>query len=237
MDLDTLIQNVADQAPSDQPLDLLATAVAHHEELTAQADQLLDYFIHGAREQDCSWAQIGEVLGVSKQAAQQRHRGVFGRIFGRSGRGGTRRLFQRFTDRARNSVVQAQVEARKLSHNYIGTEHVLLGLFADDESVAAKVLHGFNVSRDDVVREIESRIGRGDQAAKRGHLPFTPRSKKALEHALKHAHDLGHNYIGTEHVLLGLISEDEGVAAQILAGRDVTPARARDAVVTTLTSP
>jgi ATP-dependent Clp protease ATP-binding subunit ClpC len=124
-------------------------------------------------------------------------------------------MFERFTDRARRVVVLAQEEARMLNHNYIGTEHILLGLIHEGEGVAAKALDSLNISLDAVRQQVEEIIGQG-QAAPTGHIPFTPRAKKVLELSLREALQLGHNYIGTEHILLGLIREGEGVAAQVL---------------------
>ncbi len=124
-------------------------------------------------------------------------------------------MFERFTDRARRVVVLAQEEARMLNHNYIGTEHILLGLIHEGEGVAAKALESLNISLEAVRRQVEEVIGQGQQAPS-GHIPFTPRAKKVLELSLREALQLGHNYIGTEHILLGLIREGEGVAAQVL---------------------
>ncbi len=124
-------------------------------------------------------------------------------------------MFERFTDRARRAVVHAQDEARELNHNYIGTEHLLLGLMREPESVAARALQELNISQDAVREEVIQIIGRG-QGVLTGHIPFTPRAKKVLELSLREALQLGHNYIGTEHILLGLIREGEGVAAQVL---------------------
>ncbi|GIU97927.1 MAG: hypothetical protein KatS3mg013_1730 [Actinomycetota bacterium] len=124
-------------------------------------------------------------------------------------------MFERFTDRARRVVVLAQEEARMLNHNYIGTEHILLGLIHEGEGVAAKALESMNISLEAVRQQVEEIIGQG-QAAPTGHIPFTPRAKKVLELSLREALQLGHNYIGTEHILLGLIREGEGVAAQVL---------------------
>jgi ATP-dependent Clp protease ATP-binding subunit ClpC len=124
-------------------------------------------------------------------------------------------MFERFTDRARNVVVLAQDEARLLNHNYIGTEHILLGLIHEGEGVAAKALDLLGISLAAVRQQVEEIIGRGQQAPS-GHIPFTPRAKKVLELSLREALQLGHNYIGTEHILLGLIHEGEGVAAQVL---------------------
>ena len=124
-------------------------------------------------------------------------------------------MFERFTEKARKVVMHAQEEARGLDHNYIGTEHLLLGLVAEEAGVAADVLFASGLTADKVRSEIERRIGRGSEPAK-GHIPFTPRAKKVLELSLRQALQLGHDYIGTEHVLLGLIREGEGVAAQVL---------------------
>ncbi len=124
-------------------------------------------------------------------------------------------MFERFTDRARRVVVLAQDEARMLDHNYIGTEHILLGLIHEGEGIAAKALESLGISLDAVREQVEDIIGRG-QAAPTGHIPFTPRAKKVLELSLREALQLNHSYIGTEHILLGLIREGEGVAAQVL---------------------
>jgi ATP-dependent Clp protease ATP-binding subunit ClpC len=139
-------------------------------------------------------------------------------------------VFERFTDRARRVVVLAQDEARMLNHNYIGTEHLLLGLIREGEGVAALALGALGISLEDARRDIEEIIGQG-QAAPTGHIPFTPRAKKVLELALREALQLGHNYIGTEHILLGLIREGEGVAAQVLQKLGADLARVREAVV------
>jgi ATP-dependent Clp protease ATP-binding subunit ClpC len=124
-------------------------------------------------------------------------------------------LFERFTDRARRVVVLAQEEARLLNHNYIGTEHILLGLIHEGEGVAARALESMDISLESVRSQVVEIIGQGSQAPS-GHIPFTPRAKKVLELSLREALQLGHNYIGTEHILLGLIREGEGVAAQVL---------------------
>jgi ATP-dependent Clp protease ATP-binding subunit ClpC len=125
-------------------------------------------------------------------------------------------MFERFTDRARRVVVLAQEEARMLNHDYIGTEHVLLALIHEGSGVAARALESLGITREAVRQQVEEIIGRGQQPARGGHIPFTPRAKKVLELSLREALQLGHNYIGTEHILLGLIREGEGVAAQVL---------------------
>ena len=135
-------------------------------------------------------------------------------------------MFERFTDRARRVVVLAQEEARMLNHNYIGTEHLLLGLIHEGEGVAAKALESLGISLEAVRQQVEEIIGQGQQAPS-GHIPFTPRAKKVLELSLRESRQLGHDYIGTEHILLGLLREGEGVAAQVLGrlGADLTRVR------------
>jgi ATP-dependent Clp protease ATP-binding subunit ClpC len=139
-------------------------------------------------------------------------------------------MFERFTDRARRVVVLAQEEARMLNHNYIGTEHILLGLIHEGEGVAAKALESLGISLDAVRNQVEEIIGQG-QSAPTGHIPFTPRAKKVLELSLREALQLGHNYIGTEHILLGLIREGEGVAAQVLQKLGADLNRVRQQVI------
>jgi ATP-dependent Clp protease ATP-binding subunit ClpC len=139
-------------------------------------------------------------------------------------------MFERFTDRARRVVVLAQEEARMLNHNYIGTEHILLGLIHEGEGVAAKALESLGISLEGVRAQVEEIIGQGQQAPS-GHIPFTPRAKKVLELSLREALQLGHNYIGTEHILLGLIREGEGVAAQVLVKLGADLNRVRQSVI------
>ena len=139
-------------------------------------------------------------------------------------------MFERFTDRARRVVVLAQEEARMLNHNYIWTEHILLGLIHEGEGVAAKALESLNISLEAVRQQVEEIIGQG-QAAPTGHIPFTTRAKKVLELSLREALQLGHNYIGTEHILLGLIREGEGVAAQVLQKLGADLNRVRQTVI------
>src|SRR4030088_1367248 len=139
-------------------------------------------------------------------------------------------MFERFTDRARRVVVLAQEEARMLNHNYIGTEHILLGLIHEGEGVAAKALESLGIALEGVRQQVEEIIGQGQQAPS-GHIPFTPRAKKVLELSLREALQLGHNYIGTEHILLGLIREGEGVAAQVLVKLGADLNRVRQQVI------
>ena len=139
-------------------------------------------------------------------------------------------MFERFTDRARRVVVLAQEEARLLNHNYIGTEHILLGLIHEGEGVAAKALESLGISLEGVRGQVEELIGQGGSSPS-GHIPFTPRAKKVLELSLREALQLGHNYIGTEHILLGLIREGEGVAAQVLVKLGADLSRVRQQVI------
>ena len=139
-------------------------------------------------------------------------------------------MFERFTDRARRVAVLAQEEARMLHHDHIGTEHILLGLIREGEGVAAKALESLGISLEAVRQHVGEITGQGQQAPS-GHIPFTPRAKKVLELSLREALQLGHNYIGTEHILLGLIREGEGVAAQVLVKLGADPSRIRQQVI------
>jgi ATP-dependent Clp protease ATP-binding subunit ClpC len=151
-----------------------------------------------------------------------------GQVLLRSAR--RRTMFERYTDRARRVVVLAQEEARRLNHNYIGTEHILLGLIDEGEGIAARALESLGISLDAVRQQVEEIIGQG-QHAPSGHFPFTQRAKKVLELSLREAVQLGHNYIGTEHILLGLIREGHGVAALVLVKLGADLNRVRQQVV------
>ncbi len=139
-------------------------------------------------------------------------------------------MFERFSNRARRVVVLAQEEARMLNHNYIGTEHILLGLIHEGEGVAAKALESLGISLEAVRQQVEEIVGQGQEAPS-GHIPFTPRAKKVLELSLREATQLGHRYIGTEHILLGLIREGDGVAAQVLVKLGADLNRVRQQVI------
>jgi ATP-dependent Clp protease ATP-binding subunit ClpC len=142
-------------------------------------------------------------------------------------------VFERFTARARQVVVLAQDEARTLQHNYIGTEHLLLGLIREQEGIAARTLAGLGVTHEQVHGQVARIVGQGDEVTT-GQIPFTPRAKKVLELALREALSLGHKYIGTEHLLLGIVRESHGVAMQILLDAGVDAETVRNAVVGTL---
>jgi ATP-dependent Clp protease ATP-binding subunit ClpC len=145
-------------------------------------------------------------------------------------------LFERFTERARQVVVLAQEEARTLKHNYIGTEHILLGLLREEEGLAARVLESLDITVERVRAQVVRIVGSGEEVTS-GQIPFTPRAKKVLELALREALSLGHNYIGTEHILLGLVRENEGVAARILLDFDADSDKIRNEVIRMLSGP
>jgi ATP-dependent Clp protease ATP-binding subunit ClpC len=140
-------------------------------------------------------------------------------------------MFERFTDRARRVVVLAQGEARSLNHSYIGSEHILLALFQEGSGVAVRALEAMQISPDAVRQQIEQVSNPGKTPPNAGHIPFTPQAKKVLELSLREALQLGHNYIGTEHILLGLIREGEGVSAQVLLGLGANLDRTREQVI------
>src|SRR5580700_5925066 len=144
-------------------------------------------------------------------------------------------MFERFTNHGRHTVVLAQEEARRLQHNYIGTEHVLLGLLGESGGVAARILESFGMSVEGTRQEVKTIVGTGSGAIS-GHIPFTPRAKKILELALREALQLHHNYIGTEHILLGVIREGDGVGAQILKRHSADLMPIRMAVIDLLAS-
>ncbi len=170
----------------------------------------------------------------AKEAPMQRWRPLVVKMGMATMRRQPKGMFQRFTDRARRVVHLAQEEARLLRHNYVGTEHLLLGLLYEGEGIAARALESLGISLEVVRARVEEIIGRGQITAS-GHIPFTPRAKKVLELSLREALQLGHNYIGTEHLLLGLLREGEGVAAQVLAGFGTDHARVRELVQELLT--
>lgn len=241
-DLEHLINAILADTPSDDPLGQLAAAARMRDDLDELAEEVLGHFVEQARQAGCSWSQIGTALGVSKQAAQQRHtaaESVARRLLGRMserrrGRGGG--LFRRFSDPAREAVVLAQEEARALNHHHCGTEHVLLGLLRVRAGVAAQALGSLDVSPDDVRARIAELAPPGETTPP-GHIPFTAGAKKALQLSLRECIRLKHNSIGTEHVLLGLLRLGDDVALQILNACGVDDARAREAVLGLLARP
>jgi hypothetical protein len=243
--LEELISQTRSQAATLEPLALLASAAHVQQELAELGEQLLDHFVQEARAAGCSWSQIGTALGVSKQAAQQRHssmRSVLSKVLGsREYRGW--RPFTRFTAPARQAVVLAQEEAKRLRHEYVGTEHLLLGLLAegavepqgagDGGGVAAQALRDAGITLEAARAGLVELVPPGEPAPS-GQLPFTPRAKKVLELALREAMHLRHDHIGTEHLLLGLLREGEGLAVQLIVSAGVPPDRLREAVLSRL---
>ncbi len=210
--LHDLIETVRRDAESDDVLDQLATARAIVTDLSETGDAVLGHFVDRARGSGRSWTEISNVLGVTKQAVHKRF---------------TKLSMERFTIRARRTFDAAPQQARALGHSYVGTEHLLLALHTEPEGVAAQVLIGAGVGSDAVEAAVLRLVARQDGSVE-GELPLTPRAKGALAGALAVALDLGHNYIGTEHLLLGLYREPQGLAAQVLVqlGLDEDTARA-----------
>jgi hypothetical protein len=215
VNLDELIAAVEE---TEGALDRVSAAAAVKDQIEALGDELLDHFVKEAREQGCSWTQIGEALGVTRQAAQQRHGGLIARLI----EGLSEGRFKRFTPRARAAVVAAEAAARERNHEWVGTEHLLIGLVAnEDGNVAESALARLGVDRPSIVQAVDELVGPGTEPVT-GHIPFTPRAKKTLELALREALRLGHNYIGCEHIVLALARVDKGVAACILTEDGVT---------------
>ena len=236
--LQSLVASVEKTAGAERSLDRVQAAAEIAAELNSLGDELIDHFVTEARESGSSWAQVGERLGVTKQAAQQRFTSpqrIFGRIVraSRRAKGQARQLWTRFTDKARRAVVNAQEEARDLGHNYIGTEHLLLGVLSERGSLGEKVLVEMGLSLEGARATVEQEVGRGD-APHAGPMPFTPRTKKVLELALREALALGHNYIGTEHLVLAIACKGEGLGAEIMQAQGVTYERLRGRLVALL---
>lgn len=216
MELDDLIGEVE----GDDALHRLSSAMGVKAELDELADALIGHFVEEARRAGRSWSEIGAAMGVSKQAAQQRHT---------SERPSKRERMPwtfgtRFTERAKTAVREAQRQAAELGHGAIGTEHLLLGILGVPNGIGGRVLLAHGVTREDVMSKIGSsgapRSGNGR------HLPFTPRAESAMERSLGNALRLGHNYVGTEHQLLALFDQPDGVAARVLAEAGLTKADA-----------
>ncbi len=218
--LDGLIQSVVQQSGSGEVLDQLASASATAAELGDLGDSLLGYFVDRCRRDGHSWAEIGGSLGVTKQAVQKR---FVARIE-------TTYTLERFTGRARRVLDFATEVARSFGHNHRGTEHMLLGLFEDPEGLAAKILADLGITRPAVERDVLTIVPRGT-GTPAGDPPLTPRAERALAFALSEALDLGHNYIGTEHILLGLLREHDGVAARVLGGLGADEGRIRQRAI------
>jgi hypothetical protein len=200
--LQELIEGVRADAPGEDALFQLSQASRTASELEETTDALLGHFVDQCRRSGCSWSEISGALGVSKQAAHKRFSFDVPR-------------FERFTDRARAALAQSESEARGLGHGFVGTEHLLLALFDAPDGLAAQLLGEAGVTRSTVEARILALIKPGPATEERK-LPFTPRAKMAVQNAVTEALQLGHNYVGTEHLLLGLFIERQAVAAKIL---------------------
>jgi hypothetical protein len=218
--LPDLVASVEAHAATADPLAQLSTATATATELARSGDDLIGHFVDRCRQAGHSWAEISDALGVSRQAAHKRF-------------SGGEPPMERFTLRAREAYQAATTEARALGHPFIGTEHILLGLFTPSTSIAAHLLEGAGLTHDAVVEQVVATVPRG--TADGSTVPaHTPRALSVLGAVLSSALSLGHNYIGTEHILLGLHREPQGVGAQILVAAGLDPETTRAQVVAVL---
>jgi hypothetical protein len=196
-----LIARLDEELPEADELARISEARLRAQTLSDLGDQLIDHYVSKAKQTGASWTEIGDAIGVSKQAAQQRH---------------TPAAFERFTNLNRHSIVLAQEAARTHKHDFIGTEHMLLGLLGEPRGLAYEVLVAKTGSEQRVRDAIREALPPAGKKAPRGHIAFRPESKKAIEEAHRAAAGLGHDWVGTEHTLLGLIRVEEGLAARIL---------------------
>lgn len=196
-----LIARLDEELPEANELARISEARLRAQTLSDLGDQLIDHYVSKAKQTGASWTEIGDAIGVSKQAAQQRHAPA---------------AFERFTNLNRHSIVLAQEAARTHKHDFIGTEHMLLGLLGEPRGLAHEVLVAKAGSEQGVRDAIKEAMPPAGQKALRGHIAFRPESKEAIEQAHRASADLGHDWVGTEHTLLGLIRSEESPAAQIL---------------------
>jgi hypothetical protein len=237
-----LIETVHDRSAGNDALTRVEAAAEVSGEITSKADALLGYFVESARQAGCSWAEIGTALGVTKQGAQQR----FVDRSESTRQAGTRRhetrpdegrLLTGYTARARASLARAREEAREMGHNYVGTEHVLLGVLADPAALSVRVLAELGVLADELRRAvIEAAVPRSPYGAVAADLPLTPRARRVLDLTRGESLRLGHNYVGTEHLLLAVAAEQDGIGGRVLREHGVEVDRARAEVVRALTA-
>ena len=224
--LDELIGYVRSQEGT--ALDHVSAAVQISEHLGELADHLIGHFVDQARKTGASWTEIGQSMGVSKQAAQKRFVPKATSAEGLLGDAFRDHLFSRFTPRAKRTVTAALEEARGREHGFIGTEHIALGLLHEPEGLAVKAIWALGVAPEAARRALEAALPTATaDAPASGGMPFTPRAKKVLELALREALHLGHNYIGTEHILLGVLADEDGIGGSTLIGLGVTRERVR----------
>ncbi|HLI45170.1 MAG TPA: Clp protease N-terminal domain-containing protein [Acidimicrobiales bacterium] len=220
-----LIETVRADAVSGEPLDELAQAARTARELEESADAVLGHFVERCRRAGYSWTEISGVLGVTRQAAHKRFTGPLP-----PNAGSEPAAFDRFTPRSRAALRQAAEEARQLGHGFVGTEHLLLALFSDPDGISAKVLARTGVTREAVLGFVTEQVPPTAPLDLGLPMPFTPRATAALRAAVEQALGLGHNYIGTEHLLLGLYGDEGAIAYQALAAAGLGYERAREAV-------
>jgi hypothetical protein len=237
-----LIETVHDRSADNDALTRVEAAAEVSGEITSKADALLGYFVESARQAGCSWAEIGTALGVTKQGAQQRFvdRGESTRQ-DETRPGETRpdegRLLTGYTARARASLARAREEAREMGHNYVGTEHVLLGVLADPAALSVRVLAELGVPADELRQAvIEAAVPRSPYGAAAADLPLTPRARRVLDLTRGESLRLGHNYVGTEHLLIAVAAEQDGIGGRVLREHGVDVDRARAGVIRALTA-
>jgi Clp amino terminal domain, pathogenicity island component len=229
--LTELIQTVNDRSADQDALTRVAAAAEVSGEITSKADLLLGHFVDAARHAGRSWAEIGAALGVTKQGAQQRFvdRDV-------ATPAADEHLLVRYTGRARASVARAREEALEMGHNYVGTEHLLLGVLVDPAAISVRVLAELGIQTDRLRQAVvEAAVPRPPNGAVTSDLPFTPRARRVLDLTRGESLRLGHNYIGTEHLLLALVAEQDGIGGRVLREHGVDADRARAEVIRALT--
>ncbi|GAA0359974.1 hypothetical protein NE235_16795 [Actinoallomurus spadix] len=215
-----LIARLDEEFPDTDDLARISEAHLRAQTLSDLGDQLVGHYVGKAKQAGASWSEIGDAIGVSKQAAQQRH---------------APNVFERFTDLNRHGIVLAQEAARAHKHDFIGTEHILLGLLGEPRGLAYEVLMAKTESERRIRDAIEEALPPAGEKAPRGHIPFRPESKEAIEQARRASDDLGHDWVGTEHTLLGLIRVEQSPAAQILRNLGFTSDELHDTVRTAIT--
>lgn len=215
-----LIARLDDELPDADDLARISEARLRAQTLSYLGDELVGHYVAHAKQAGASWSEIGDAIGVSKQAAQQRH---------------TPAPFQRFTDLNRHSIVLAQEAARTHKHDFIGTEHLLLGLLGEPRGLAYEVLIAKTESEQRIRDAIEEALPPAGKKAPRGHIAFRPESKEVIEQAVRASVELGHDRVGTEHTLLGLIRAEESPAAQILHDLGFTSDELHETVKTEIT--
>jgi hypothetical protein len=212
-----LIARLDAELPDATDLARISEAQLRAHTLSDLGDQLVGHYVGKAKQAGASWSEIGEAIGVSKQAAQQRHAPA---------------PFARFTDLARHSIVLAQEAARTHKHDFIGTQHILLGLLGEPRGLAYEVLMAKTESEQRIRDAIEEAMPPAGKKAPRGHIAFRPESKEVIEQAVRASDDLGHDWVGTEHMLLGLIRTEASPAAQILHNLGFMPQELHETVKT-----